>query len=225
MVSVLLVDDQTLIRTAVRALLAAASDVEVVGEATTGVEAVEQTARLAPDVVLMDIRMPVLDGIEATRRITTDPGTGQSRVLVLTTFEEDEYVFRALQAGASGFIGKGTEPEDLVRAVRTVSRGEALLSPRATRSLIDRFVVGGSAAAVGADARRRLDQLTEREREIVLLVASGLSNDEIAEALVISPLTVKTHVNRAMFKLAAHDRAQLVILAYEGGLLRPGASR
>jgi DNA-binding NarL/FixJ family response regulator len=223
MITVLLVDDQTLIRSAVRALLAAAPNVEVVGEATTGIEAVEQAGRLKPAVVLMDIRMPVMDGIEATSRITSDPSTADSRVLILTTFEEDEYVFRALQAGASGFIGKGTEPDDLVRAVYTVSRGEALLSPPATRSLIDRYVVVGAATAKSDAVLEAVAQLTEREREILLLVAQGLSNDDIAHRLVISPLTAKTHVNRAMYKLAAHDRAQLVIAAYESGLLRPGA--
>lgn len=222
MITVLLADDQTLIRTAVRALLGAAEDIEVVGEATTGAEAVAQARTLKPDVILMDIRMPIMDGIEATTRITADPSLPASRVLILTTFEEDEYVYRALQAGASGFIGKGTEPDDLVRAVRTVDRGEALLSPRATRSLIDRYVVPDAALTTTTAAVKQIGELTDRERQILILVAQGLSNDEIADQLVISPLTVKTHVNRAMFKLAAHDRAQLVIVAYESGLLRPG---
>ena len=170
----------------------------------------------------MDIRMPIMDGIEATAKITADPSLSASRVLILTTFEEDEYVYRALQAGASGFIGKGTEPDDLVRAVRTVDRGETLLSPRATRSLIDRYVVPEAALTTTKAAVHLIGELTDREREVLILVAQGLSNDEIADGLVISPLTVKTHVNRAMFKLAAHDRAQLVIVAYESGLLRPG---
>ena len=222
MISVLLADDQTLIRTSVRALLGAADDIEVTGEATTGAEAVEQARTLHPDVILMDIRMPIMDGIEATAKITADPSLSASRVLILTTFEEDEYVYRALQAGASGFIGKGTEPDDLVRAVRTVDHGEALLSPRATRSLIDRYVVPEAALTTTKAAVHLIGELTDREREVLILVAQGLSNDEIADGLVISPLTVKTHVNRAMFKLAAHDRAQLVIVAYESGLLRPG---
>lgn len=225
MISVLLVDDQTLIRTAVRALLSSAPDLDVVGEATTGAEAVDQALLLQPNVILMDIRMPGMDGIEATSRITQDPRNAGSRVLILTTFEEDEYVFRALRAGASGFIGKGTEPDDLVHAVHTVSRGESLLSPRATRSLIDRYVIPAPAATTTAAAMRLVGQLTERERQILMLVAQGLSNDEIANHLVISPLTVKTHVNRAMFKLSAHDRAQLVIIAYESGLLTPGTSQ
>ena len=225
MISVLLVDDQTLIRTAVRALLSSAPDLDVVGEATTGTEAVDQALLLQPDVILMDIRMPGMDGIEATSRITQDPRNAGSRVLILTTFEEDEYIFRALRAGASGFIGKGTEPDDLVRAVHTVSRGESLLSPRATKSLIDRYVIPAPAATTTAAALRLIGQLTERERQILMLVAQGLSNDEIADHLVISPLTVKTHVNRAMFKLSAHDRAQLVIIAYESGLLTPGTSQ
>lgn len=222
MIAVLLADDQTLIRTAVRALLGAADDIEVTGEATTGAEAVEQAQKLHPDVIVMDIRMPIMDGIEATAKITADPSLSASRVLILTTFEEDEYVYRALQAGASGFIGKGTEPDDLVRAVRTVDRDEALLSPRATRSLIDRYVVPGAALTTTTVAVKQIGELTDRERQILILVAQALSNDEIADQLVISPLTVKTHVNRAMFKLAAHDRAQLVIVAYESGLLRPG---
>ena len=222
MISVLLADDQTLIRTAVRALLGASGEIEVVGEATTGLEAVEQTGRLHPDVILMDIRMPVMDGIEATARIVADPELKSSRVVILTTFEEDEYVFRALQAGASGFIGKGTEPDDLVRAVQTIHRGDTLLSPRATKTLIDRYVVSAAAVTTTTAAVHRVGDLTDREREVLVLVAQGLSNDEIADRLVISPLTVKTHVNRAMFKLAAHDRAQLVIVAYESGLLRAG---
>lgn len=225
MISVLLVDDQTLIRTAVRALLSSAPDLDVVGEATTGAQAVDQALLLKPDVILMDIRMPAMDGIEATARITQDPRSAASRILILTTFEEDEYVLRALRAGASGFIGKGTEPDDLVRAVHTVARGDSLLSPRATKGLIDRHLAAGSSAITTAAAQQLVGQLTERERQILVLVAQGLSNDQVAEQLVISRLTVKTHVNRAMLKLAAHDRAQLVIIAYESGLLRPEASR
>ncbi|MEQ3553150.1 response regulator transcription factor [Pseudonocardia nematodicida] len=216
-VRVLLVDDQALIRSAVRALVAQHPGMEVAGEAADGAQGVALARETRPDVVLMDVRMPVLDGIAATRAICAElPGT---RVLVLTTFEEDEYVVRALRAGASGFVGKGAEPDEILRAVLAVHAGESLLSPAATRGLIDRFVL-----PVPEDAPPPvgLDQLTDREREVLLLVARGRSNAEIAGALVISPLTVKTHLNRTMAKLHAHDRAQLVIVAYESGLLRPG---
>lgn len=218
MTTVLVVDDQVLIRQAVTDILSAADDVDVVGEAANGREAVARAHELCPDVVLMDIRMPELDGIEATERICDDPGLAETRVLILTTFEEDEYVVAALRAGASGFIGKGSEPEDIVRAVRAVHAGDALLSPAATRGLISRYL---HAPAASVD-RTRLEHLTEREEEILILVARGRSNQEIADELFISPHTAKTHVNRTMTKLHAHDRAQLVIVAYETGLLTPG---
>ncbi|WP_353829265.1 response regulator [Agromyces sp. SYSU T0242] len=221
---VLVADDQPLIRQAVSALLAAEDSIEVVGEAADGAAAVTLARELEPDVVLMDIRMPGLDGIEATRRIGADPALVAVRVLVLTTFEEDENVVRALQAGASGFIGKGTEPGALVDAVRTVHAGEALLSPSATRVLVERYVRSGPVPPPTASSElgAALATLTDREREVLVLVATGLSNDEIAERLVISRHTAKTHVNRVMAKLGAHDRAQLVIIAYEAGLVRPG---
>lgn len=218
MISVLIADDQALIRTAVRNLVDNEEGMTVLGEALHGAEAVELAARLQPDVILMDIRMPVLDGIEATRRICDNPDLAGIRVLILTTFEEDEYVLQALRAGASGFIGKGTEPRDLLDAIRTVHQGDALLSPRATRSLIDRYIAPAEASAVP----QQLAMLTTREREVLLLVAKGYANDAIAEELFISSATAKTHVNRTMTKLLAHDRAQLVIIAYESGLLRPG---
>jgi len=218
--TVLLADDQSLIRTAVRALIESSPDLTVVGEATNGQEALEQVRLLRPDVVLMDIRMPIMDGIEATKQICNDPDLSEVRVLVLTTFEEDEYIVEALRAGASGFIGKGTEPTALIQAIATVHGGESLLSPVATRLLVDRYV-----RAAPPKARTRttpvagLDELTDREREVLLLVAAGLSNSEIAQRLFISPSTAKTHVNRIMTKLYAHDRAQLVIAAYESGLV------
>ncbi|MFC7619218.1 response regulator [Microlunatus sp. GCM10028923] len=215
-ISVIIVDDQTLIRSAVRSLLDVDPELTVLGEASNGAEAVELVRRLRPAVVVMDIRMPGMDGIEATRVITGDPETAGCHVLILTTFEDDHYVFQALRAGASGFVGKGADPEELVHAVRTVARGEALLSARATRALIDRFVPRTPQAV--PETSPDTAGLTEREREIVVLVARGLSNDDIAEQLVISPLTVKTHLNRAMAKLSVHDRAQLVIFAYEHNL-------
>ena len=219
--SVLLVDDQTLIRTAVRALVDGSPDLTVVGEAVNGQDALEQVRLLHPDVVLMDIRMPVMDGIEATRRICSDPALSAVRVLVLTTFEEDEYIVEALRAGASGFIGKGTEPAALIQAITTVHAGESLLSPVATRLLVDRYIRAepGGPSRTAPTPVAGLDELTEREREVLLLVATGLSNPEIADRLVISPSTAKTHVNRIMTKLYAHDRAQLVIAAYESGLV------
>lgn len=220
-ISTIVVDDQPLIRSAVRSLLEDQPDLTVLGEAATGTEAIDLTRRLRPNVVVMDIRMPIMDGIDATRILTTDPETADSHVLVLTTFEEDEYVFRALRAGASGFVGKGTDPDELVHAVRTVARGESLLSPRATRALIDRFLPR-SADPDKVRTPDGIDDLTERELEIVILVAKGLSNEQIADRLVISPFTVKTHLNHAMSKLAVHDRAQIVILAYEHGLLSRG---
>ncbi len=218
MIRVLVVDDQPLVRQAVRAILADGG-AEVVGEAADGHAAVELTSTLRPDVVLMDIRMPGMDGIEATSLICD--GGGAARVLILTTFEEDDYVVAALRAGASGFIGKGAEPEQIVDAVRVVHRGEALLSPAATRSLIARTVRGAEPDEEAWTAGP-LALLTAREREILLAVARGESNHDIARRLVISVHTSKTHVNRVMSKLGAHDRAQLVILSYEAGLVRPG---
>lgn len=218
--TVLLADDQSLIRTAVRALIEGSPDLTVVGEATNGQEALDQVRLLRPNVVLMDIRMPILDGIEATKQICNDPDLSEIRVLILTTFEEDEYIVEALRAGASGFIGKGTEPTALIQAIAAIHSGESLLSPVATRLLVDRYV-----RTAPPEARTRttpvpgLDELTDREREVLLLVAAGLSNSEIAERLFISPSTAKTHVNRIMTKLYAHDRAQLVIAAYESGLV------
>ncbi len=220
MTRVLVVDDQALIRSAVRDLLDAADGIEVVGEAVDGEEAVALAASLRPDVVVCDIRMPRMDGIEATRRICADPALAETRVLVLTTFEEDDYVVAALRAGASGFIGKGAEPEEIVQAVLAVDEGGALLSPAATRAMIERYVRRTEPAAP-RDAPA-LAVLTEREREVLQHVARGRSNDEIAAALFISPHTAKTHVKNTMLKLGAHDRAQLVIAAYESGLLVPG---
>ena len=216
-IRVVLADDQALVRAGFRALLEAQDDIEVVGEAANGDEAAK-LARNA-DVVLMDIRMPGVDGIEATRRISADPAAGAVRIVMLTTFDLDEYVFEALRAGASGFLVKDTEPIDLLRAIRVVAGGDALLSPSVTRRLIAEY------ASRPADAPRVrgdvLQDLTEREREVVALVAHGLTNHEIAESLVISPATAKTHVSRALSKLGARDRAQLVVAAYQSGLVRP----
>ncbi|PYC82148.1 DNA-binding response regulator [Streptomyces tateyamensis] len=220
MIRVLLADDQVLVRAGFRALLDAQPDLEVVGEAGDGEQAVRLTGELRPDVVLMDIRMPVLDGLAATRRITARQELAEVRVVVLTTFELDEYVFEALRGGAAGFLVKDTEPADLLRAVRVVAAGDALLSPGATRRLIGEFAARSKAPAAAGGAA--LGVLTEREREVVALVGLGLSNEEIARRLVVSPLTAKTHVSRAMVKLGTRDRAQLVVLAYESGLVRPG---
>lgn len=222
MTTVLIVDDQSLIRSAVRDLLENAEDITVAGEAADGAVAITMSAGLRPDVVLMDIRMPQVDGIAATEAICSDPALAETRVLILTTFEEDEYLVAALRAGASGFIGKGAEPDEIVRAVRAIHAGDALLSPAATRSLITRYVLPTRAPAVGV-VPPEFEHLTEREREVLLLVARGRSNQDIADELFISPHTAKTHVNRIMTKLYAHDRAQLVIIAYESGLLAPGA--
>ncbi len=219
-VRVLLADDQPLVRGGFRVLIDSAGDLEVVGEAATGLEAVELTRATAPDVVLMDIRMPDLDGLAATRLITAE--RAQTRVLILTTFEIDDYVFQALRSGASGFLGKSAEPRELLDAIRTVHGGDALLSPTATRSLIARCLAQPDRSA--ARVPDRLAALTEREREVLVLVATGLSTEDIAERLVVSPHTAKTHVNRAMTKLGAHDRAQLVIIAYETGIVRAGGS-
>lgn len=220
MITVLVVDDQPLVRQAVRDILTDSGDIEVVGEASDGHEAVRAVAATSPDVVVMDIRMPHLDGIAATAQICAGPSAGTTRVLVLTTFEDDEYVVAALRAGASGFVGKGAEPDDIVRAVRTVHLGEALLSSTATTALVRRFV---QQHVPRDDAWQHdgLDRLTGREREVLLLVAAGQTNQEIATGLVISTHTAKTHVNRIMTKLDVRDRAHLVILAYESGLVAP----
>ncbi|MGW0422494.1 response regulator [Streptomyces sp. NPDC003015] len=218
MIRVLLADDQSLVRAGFRALLDAQPDIEVAGEAPDGEEALRKVRELRPDVVLMDIRMPLLDGLAATRRITEDDALKDVKVVMLTTFELDEYVFEAIRSGASGFLVKDTEPEELLRAVRAVVDGDALLSPGVTRRLIAEFAARSKEPA----AEGALAQLTEREREVMALVGIGLSNEEIARRLVVSPLTAKTHVSRTMVKLGARDRAQLVVLAYESGLVRPG---
>jgi DNA-binding NarL/FixJ family response regulator len=243
MIRVLLADDQALVRAGFRALLESADDISIVAEAQNGGAAVALVRELTPDVVLMDLNMPEVDGLTATGRITADPSLAAVKVVVLTTFDDDEHVFAALRAGASGFLVKDIEPEELLQAVRVVARGDALLAPSVTRSLIAAFArqpaqepvtrAAGAGAGPGApgassgDARavaRRvgLASLTGREREVVALVAAGLSNDEIAARLVVSPLTAKTHVSRSMTKLAARDRAQLVVIAYEHGLAGPG---
>ncbi len=224
-IRVLLADDQALIRGGFAALIDSADDLAVVGEAIDGADAVRQTRALRPDVVLMDIRMPGVDGLTACEQITADPALAAVKVLVLTTFEQDDYVLGALQAGASGFLGKGASPTQLLDAIRVIARGESLLSPRATRVVIERALAASAGLGPGTPADGSgpdLTVLTQREREIVTLVAGGLSNDEIAGRLFLSPLTAKTHVNRAMAKLGARDRAQLVVLAYRAGLVRPG---
>ncbi|MFC4064436.1 response regulator [Actinoplanes subglobosus] len=222
MISVVLADDQALVRAGFRALLDAEPGIEVVGEAADGLRAVEVVRATRPDVVLMDIRMPGVDGLEATRRIAADPDLAATRVVILTTFELDEYVFEALRTGASGFLVKDTEPVDLLRGVRAVAAGDGLLSPSVTRRVIGSFTAAAVAHGRQPEVPRELDQLTDREREVLGLVAEGLSNDEIAARLVISPATAKTHVSRTMIKLGARDRAQLVVYAYEAGLIRPG---
>jgi DNA-binding NarL/FixJ family response regulator len=219
-IRVVIADDQALVRAGFRMLLDAETDIEVVGQAANGAEAVDVASTTRPDVVLMDIRMPETDGLEALRRIVDDGALADVKVLVLTTFELDEYVFEALRGGASGFLVKHTEPAELVRAVREVAAGEALLSPSVTRRLIAEF----AARPVRPDlAPPSMTVLTEREREVVGLVAQGLTNDEIAVELVLSPATARTHVSRAMVKLHARDRAQLVVFAYQSGLVRPQA--
>jgi DNA-binding NarL/FixJ family response regulator len=215
-IRVLLADDQDLVRLGLRALLDSEDDLTVVGEAADGLRAVQLASELRPDVVLMDVRMPGIDGIEATRRIAADPALADTRVVVLTTFELDEYVFDALRYGASGFLIKDTKPAELLHAVRVVAGGEALLSPSVTRRVVGEFA---NRAPRTAKPHPQLGTLTEREREIVGLVGEGLSNDEIAQRLVVSPATARTHVSRAMVKLGARDRAQLVVFAYQSGLV------
>jgi len=218
-IRVILADDQALVRAGFRVLVGSAVDVEVVGEAGDGQALIDLARHTPADVVLMDLRMPGVDGLEATRRIAADPDLAGLRVLVLTTFEADEYVFEALRAGASGFLVKDVEPEDLINAIRVVARGDALLSPSVTRRLIANIAGRGTSRPIDAVT---LAVLTEREREVLTLVAAGRTNEEIGTTLYMSPLTAKTHVNRAMMKLNARDRAQLVVIAYETGLVTPG---
>jgi DNA-binding NarL/FixJ family response regulator len=219
MIRVLLVDDQPLLRAGLRVLLDNEADITVVGEAGDGEQAISVACETRPDVILMDIRMPRLDGVQATRRIAADDRLEGVRVLILTTFENDEYVFEALRVGATGFLVKDSEPTDVLKAVRLLSAGEALLSPGITRRLIEEYAAWPERQRLTPS---ELDELTPREREVMALVAYGLTNREIAEQLVISPATAKTHVSRTMLKLHAHDRAQLVVLAYQTGLVIPG---
>lgn len=216
-IRVLIVDDQTLVRAGLSQLIRRTEDMEVVGEVADGRAAVTEARRLRPDVVLMDIRMPEMDGIEATRRIVADPGLSDTRVILLTTFDDDELIFESLKVGAAGFLLKDVEPDDLRKAIRVVAAGDALLAPAVTRRLLETF-----ADSLNTGRAELLDGLTEREKEILVLVAEGMSNSEIAEELYLSPATVKTHVNRTMTKLGVHDRAGLVIAAYESGLVKPG---
>jgi len=217
-VRVLLVDDQVLVRAGLRALVDAEPGMTVVGEAGDGDTAVEVARREHPDVVLMDIRMPGTDGLAATQRISADPDLAGVHVVILTTFEEDDYVFEAIRGGAAGFLVKDTEPAELLRAIRTVVAGESLLSPRATRSLVEAYATHAKPSSLAPE----LSVLTDRERQVMQLVAVGMTNAEIAEHLFVSPMTTKTHVSRAMIKLGARDRAQLVVFAYETGLVTPG---
>ncbi|MFJ8622447.1 response regulator [Kitasatospora sp. NPDC093550] len=220
-IRVLLADDQALLRGAFRLLIDAEEDMEVVGEAADGREAVELARATKPDIVLMDIRMPGADGLGATAEICGDEELAGTRVLILTTFEIDEYVAQALRAGAGGFLGKGADPKELLAAVRTVAAGDALLSPAATRAVIDQLLAQPDPGAAGPPSER-LAVLTAREREVMSMAATGLTNEEIAERMVVSPFTVRTHVHRAMAKLDARDRAQLVAIAYQSGLVPPG---
>ena len=219
MIRVLLADDQPLIRGGIRALLEVEPEIEVVGEAADGAGAVASAAALRPDVVLMDIRMPGMDGLEATRLIVADPALAAVHVVILTTFDLDEYVFEAIRIGAAGFLVKNSEPAELARGVRAAATGEALLSPGATRRLIGDYAARAKRAPAAVSG---LDQLTDRERQVLVLVAEGLSNADIAARLVVSPLTAKTHVSRILGKLGARDRAHLVVIAYESGLVQPG---
>ncbi|MEU9605142.1 response regulator transcription factor [Streptomyces sp. NPDC048057] len=218
MIKVLLVDDQRLVRAGFRSILEDEDDIEVVGEASDGAEAVTACRQLAPDVVLMDIRMPEVDGLEASRRIAADSRLAEVKVIILTTFDADDYIYSALRAGASGFLVKDAETTELLTAIRVVARGDALMSPGVTRRLIKEF----AARVKAPEPDPRLKALTERECEVMLLAAQGLTNDEIAERLVLSPATAKTHVSHIMTKLGLRDRVQLVILAYESGMIRPG---
>ena len=218
MIRVLLADDQELVRAGFQALLDAQDEIDVIGAAADGREAVDLARKLKPDVVLMDIRMPVLDGLQATQEIASDAKLNSVRIVILTTFELDEYVFDAIRAGAAGFLVKDTKPADLIEAVRVVASGDALLSPSVTRTLIAEF----AARAKQPPSSAALDELTDREREVMALAAGGLSNEQIAQRLVLSVATAKTHISRAMVKLGVRDRAQLVVLAYETGLVRPG---
>ena len=223
MIRVVVADDQVLVRSGFTMLLAGEDDIEVVGEASNGVEAVALAASVHPDVMLMDVRMPVMDGLEATRRISGDPSMSSTRVIILTTFDLDEYVHEALRAGASGFLLKDTLPVDLLTAVRVVADGDALIAPKITRRLIEEFAKRPEPSGAGA-ANAALDQLTDREREVLELVARGQSNAEIAAGLYVSHATVKTHVSRLLMKLDARDRAQLVMIAYETGVVQPGSA-
>lgn len=226
MIRVLLADDQALVRAGFKVLIGSDPGLDVVGEAADGQEAYDAARRLSPDLVLMDIRMPQVDGLEATRLICSDPSLSSTRVVILTTFETDDYVFQALRAGASGFLLKDTEPADLLAGIRVVVGGDALLAPSVTRRLIREVLSRpepDAGSLPGSADHGDLDRLTEREREVLVLVASGLSNDEIAKSLYVSPLTAKTHVSRILTKLGARDRAQLVVIAYETGVVNPGA--